>query len=142
MLAAVLLVTFFARALVPTGFMPGSGGLMLCPAYGPSTGAVHVAMSHDMSTTDMSGMDMAGMDMSGMAHLGGHPSHDGGSQDHEGSSLCPFAAAATTMASGHIALLSVAVTVETGTVQLPDQPFVPRGTIVPTRLPRGPPSLA
>ena len=142
MLAAVLLVTFFARALVPTGFMPGSGGLMLCPAYGPPTGAVHAAVSQDMSTMDMPGMDMAGMDMSGMAHLGGHPSHDGGSQDHEGSSLCPFAAAATTMASGHTALLSVAIAVETGTVQLPDQPFVPPGTIVPTRLPRGPPSLA
>ena len=137
LLAALLLVTFFARALVPAGFMPGSGGLMLCPAYGPPTGVRHVAMNDDMSSMDMSGMDMVGM-----AHAGGHPAHSDGSPDHEGSSLCPFAAAATTMAGGNSALFSVAVAVETAPVLLPEQPFVPRGTIVPTRLPRGPPSLA
>lgn len=137
MLAALLLVTYFARALVPAGFMPGPGGLMLCPAYGPSVSALHAAMGHDMSTADMSGMDMAGM-----AHAGGGPVHGTHSQDHDGSSLCPFAAAATTMVSGHTAIASVAVAVETGAVLLPEPPFVPRGTIVPTRLPRGPPSLA
>jgi hypothetical protein len=141
-LAALLLVTFLARALVPTGFMPGPGGLILCSGFAPAPSTVSQAMSHDMSTMDMSGMDMAGMDMSGMAHAGGHPAHGGGSQDHEGSSLCPFAAAATTMASGHACLISVAVAVDSGPVLLPEQPFVPRGTIVPTRLPRGPPSLA
>jgi hypothetical protein len=46
------------------------------------------------------------------------------------------------MATGHAALLPVTATVELATVQLPDQPFVPRGTLVPNRLPRGPPSLA
>jgi len=140
LLAALLLVTFFARALVPAGFMPGSGGLMLCPAYGPSTGALHAPMTNDMSTMDMSGMDMAGMDMSGMVDHGEHSSHGGGSRNHEGS-LCPFAAAATTMASGHTAVLTSSVAIETGSVLLPDQPFVPRGTVVPTRLPRGPPDL-
>ena len=141
-LAALLLVTFFARALVPAGFMPGPGGLILCSGYASAPGAASQTMAHDMPSMDMSGMDMAGMGMSGMAHHGEHPSHEGGSQDHEGSSLCSFAAAATTMASGHTAVLAVSVAVETGSVQLPDQPFVPRGTIVPTRLPRGPPTLA
>ncbi len=142
MLAALLLVTFFARALVPAGFMPGPGGLMLCPAYGPPSGTFHVAMSHDMSSMDMSGMDMAAMDMSGMAHPGDEPAQGSGSQDHESSLLCPFAAAATTMANGHTTIPSVGVDVETGPVVLPERPFAPRGTIVPTRLPRGPPLLA
>ena len=141
-LAALLLATFFSRALIPAGFMPGPGGLILCNGFTPASHAVSQTMEHDMSAMDMSGMDMAGMDMSGTAHHGGHPSHDGGSQDHESSSLCPFAAAATTMATGHTAAFTVSAAVETGSILLPDQPFVPRGTIVPTRLPRGPPSLA
>jgi len=141
-LAALLLVTFLARALVPAGFMPGPGGLMLCPAYGPPAGALHLAMSHDMSSMDMSGMDMSTMDMSGMAHPSGKPVHGSGAPDHESSSLCPFAAAAAPMATGHAALLSVAAIVDARAVRIPDLPFVPRGTIVPTRLPRGPPSLA
>lgn len=142
LLAALVLVTFFARALVPTGFMPGPGGLMLCSGFAPSPAAVTQPMGHDMSTMGMSGMDMTGMDMPGMAHQGDHSSRNNGSTDHEGSSLCTFAAAATTMSSGHTAVLSVSVAVEAGSVQLPDQPFVPRGTIVPTRLPRGPPAFA
>jgi len=140
-LAALLLVTFFARALVPAGFMPGPGGLMLCPAYGPPTGTLHVAMGDDMSTMDMPGMDMTTMDISGMAHAGGELLHGGGSRGHGSSSLCPFAAATNTIASGHTSFLSVAVAVEAGLVLPPDLPFVPRGTIVPTRLPRGPPSF-
>jgi hypothetical protein len=139
LLAALLLAAFFSRALIPAGFMPGPGGLVLCNGFGPAPTTVSQAMSHDMSTMDMSGMDMAGMDMPGMAHAGGHPAHGGGSQDHEGSSLCPFAAAATTMASSHASLLSVTVAVDSRPVLLPEQPFVPRGTIASTSLPRGPP---
>ena len=142
LLAALLLVTFVARALIPAGFMPGPGGFVLCNGYAPASGAAAQAMAHDMSSMDMSGMDMAGMDMSGMVHHGEHSSRDGSAPNHAGATLCPLAAAATSMASGHIAVLTASVAVETGSVQLPDQPFVPRGTIVPTRLPRGPPSLA
>ena len=137
LLAALLLAAFFSRALIPAGFMPGPGGLILCSGFAPTPATASQAMNHDMPAMDMSGMDMAGM-----THPGGHPAHGGGSQDHEGSSLCPFAAAATTMASGHTALLSVTVAIETGPVLLPEQPFVPRGTLVPTRLPRGPPAFA
>ena len=137
LLAALLLAAFFSRALIPAGFMPGPGGLILCSGFAPTPATASQAMNHDMPAMDMSGMDMAGM-----THPGGHPAHGGGSQDHEGSSLCPFAAAATTMASGHTALLSVTVAIETGPVLLPEQPFVPRGTLVPTRLPRGPPACA
>ena len=134
-LAALLLVTLASRLLIPTGFMPGPGGLVLCNGHGPMT----MSMPSEMAGIDMSGMDMSGMDMSQHA---GTPGQGGHTQDHESSGVCPFAAAATTMASGHTAVLLVSVAVETGSVQLPDQPFVPRGTIVPTRLPRGPPSLA
>jgi hypothetical protein len=141
-LAALLLVAFCSRALIPAGFMPGPGGLILCNGFAPAPATASQGISHDMSTMDMSDMNMAGMDMAGMAHPGGDPSHGGGSQDHEGSSLCPFAAAATAMASGHAAAYSVAIFSESEAVQLPEQPLVPRGTIVPTRLPRGPPAVA
>jgi len=136
-LATLLLLAFFARALVPAGFMPGPDGLILCHGFTPASGAVTQPMAHDMSS-----MDMAGMDMSGTGHHGDYPFHNGGSRHHAGSLVCPFAAAATTMANGHTAVLAVSVAAEAGSIQLPDQPFVPRVTIVPTRLPRGPPSLA
>lgn len=132
LLAALLLVAFCAHALIPAGFMPGPGGVVICHGYLPGPESSSQPMGHDMSA----------MDMSGMSHHGGQPSRGGGSQDHLGSSLCPFAAAATTMVSGHTAVIAVAGAGESGAIQLPDQPLVPRGTIVPTRLPRGPPSLA
>jgi len=139
-LAALLLVAFFSRALIPAGFMPGPGGLVICPGYMPAPGAATPqSMSHDMPAMQMAGMDMSGMDM---AHQAGHPPKDGGSPDHEGSSLCPFAAAAMTMVSGHFATLVSVSHVVTPRIDLPSQPVVPRGTIVPTSLPRGPPSLA
>lgn len=144
-LAALLLVAFFSRALIPAGFMPGPGGLVICPGYTPAPGAATPqSMSHDMSAMQMAGMDMSGMDMSGMdmAHQAGHPAKDGGSPDHEGSSPCPFAAAAIAMVSGHFATLVSVSHVVTPRIELPSQPVVPRGTIAPTSLPRGPPSLA
>ena len=141
LLAALLLVTFFARALVPAGFMPGPGGLIVCNGYMPAPEAGSPAMMHDMSMADMSGMDMAGMDMPGMAHHGDRTPHHGGSTDHE-SSVCPFAAAATTMAGNHAAVFTASVAADTGALPIPEQRFIPRGTIVPTRLPRGPPSFA
>jgi len=124
-LQAILLIAFLARAMIPAGFMPGPGGLMICSGYAPITSAANAQTMHD----DMPGMDMPGMHMA---------QHSG----HEGSSLCPFAAAATTMASGHGAVNTVSTLVESVAVQLPEPPLVPRGTIVPTRLPRGPPGLA
>ena len=141
-LAALLLAAFCSRALVPAGFMPGPGGLILCQGFTPAPTTLSQPVSHDMPTVDMTGMDMAGMDMAGMAHHGGQPSHGGGSQGHDGASVCPFAAAATSMASGHAFVYTVAIASESDSVRIPEQPFVPRGTIVPTRLPRGPPALA
>ncbi len=139
-LAALLLVAFFSRALIPAGFMPGPGGLVICTGQTPARGvATTQSMSHDMSDMDMSDMDMSGMDL---AHQTGHSSKDGGSPDHEGSSLCPFAAAAVTAVSGHLGTLVSVSHVVTPRIDFPAQPFVPRGTIVPTSLPRGPPSLA
>jgi hypothetical protein len=145
-LAALLFVTFFARVLVPTGFMPGPGGLMLCSGYAPlATGSAANQMPHDMSGMDMSGMDMSSMDMSGIAMPGhsGSQSHGGNSPDHEGSSVCSFAAAAAgTMASSPTAVLIAVVHTVTHRIDLPSQAVIPRDTVVPTSLPRGPPSLA
>ena len=115
--------------------MPGPGGLVICNGYTPTPGlSATQAMNHDMAA-----MEMADMQAS---HLADHPSTDGNSPDHDGSTPCPYAATATAMAGTHAAV-PVAVTY-TGAprIVLAPQPFVPRGTIVPTRLPRGPPSLA
>jgi hypothetical protein len=143
--AALLLTAIFSRALIPAGFMPGHGGLVICQGYAPARSSLATqGIDHEMSAMQMAGTDMSGMDMSkmGFAHQGGHPSKHGDSRDHEGSSLCPFAAAATTIASGHTAIHVAVVHTVVPRIDLPSQPFVPRGTIVPTRLPRGPPTVA
>jgi hypothetical protein len=60
-LAVLLLAALFGHALIPAGYMPGAGGLVLCPGYAPAavnTGAD--AIAHD---------DMPGMDMSGILYL-------------------------------------------------------------------------
>ena len=144
-LAVLLLVTFFARALVPAGFMPGPGGLMVCSGYAPvAAGPAAHQMPHDMSGMDMAGMDMSSMDMSGMAMSGdsGSLGHGGHGSDHEGMGICPFAAAATTMSAPHAVSAVTFAQLIPAAIEPPPQEFIPRGTIVPTRLPRGPPSLA
>lgn len=127
LLAALLLVTFLSRALIPTGFMPGHDGLILC---------------HGMDTTPSGTLPDMSMDMSGMAHDANHASRHGSSSGHEGGSVCPFAAAVTAMASGQ-AIAPLASAIGDGNVlPVPDSQVVPSGTIVPTRLPRGPPQIA
>jgi hypothetical protein len=141
LLAALLLVAFGSRALVPAGFMPGPGGLMLCPGHTPVAAS---SDSHPMQH-DMSGMDMAGMDMTAVptAHHTGHGGDSGSDGSHEGMTLCPFAAAAGALASVPTAHASVIhVEVVSTTVDIPPQPAFVRSTIVPTRLPRGPPAAA
>ena len=124
-LAALLLVAIGSRLLIPTGFMPGPGGIVLCTGHGPMI----VSMPSDM----------AGMDMS---QHSGTPGHGGQAPDHESSGVCPFAAAAATMAALDVPSLSAHSPFVSTDIALPPQPFIPRGTIVPTRLPRGPPAFA
>lgn len=40
-LAAWLVAALLARALVPVGFMPGAGGIVLCPGYAAAAPADH-----------------------------------------------------------------------------------------------------
>ena len=134
-LAALLLLALGSRLLVPTGFMPGPGGLVLCTGHGPMI----MSMPSDMAGMDMSAMDMSGMDMSQHA---GTPGQGGRAPDHESSGVCPFAAAATTMASLDVPSLSMHGPFVSTDIAYPPQSFIPRGTIVPTRLPRGPPPFA
>lgn len=90
-----------------------------------------------MSAGDMSAMSMADMDMAPEAwHAKGS-----GSPQHENSGICSFAAAATSMALGRAALAMAIVPALLQRFDLPQLPFVPHDTILPTRLPRGPPSL-
>ncbi len=143
-LAALLVVTFFARALIPSGFMPGAGGLIPCSGYAPlAAGSSTDHGPSDMSAMDMSGMDMSLMDMSGMAMPGhsGNPSHGGNAPDHESMGICPFAAVGSTMAASHAVSVDAVAHLIPTSIEFPSQQFIPRGTIVPTRLPRGPPSL-
>jgi hypothetical protein len=135
----LLVVVLLGRALIPVGYMPGQGGLALCPAYGSGIDAG----GHDMSGMDMSGMDMSGMDMSvhraHMGHGGGHAGHGMG---HEGSCAYATAAAASALAGGQSPPPVAYVPNVPLAVTPPAERPVLRGTIVPTRLPRGPPALS
>lgn len=125
--------------------MPGPGGLVLCSGYAPiANGAAAHHMPHDMSAMDRAGMDMSSADMPGMA-MPAHPAntgHGGHASEHESMGVCPFAAAASTMAAPHAIAVVVLADRVPASLSLPPQEILPRGTIVPTRLPRGPPSLA
>jgi hypothetical protein len=81
-------------------------------------------------------MDMPGMDMASTADHGGA---GWPSQRHDGMEVCPFAAAASVMAVGHAQPLAVFTAFLSTLIVFPPAKTVPRGTIVPTSLPRGPP---
>jgi hypothetical protein len=120
-LAVVLLAAFLARGLIPAGFMPHAGGLVICHGYVPTAAAE--------SRSPAAGMWAA------------PGTHDRTAPGHDGASVCPFAAAATALAAPAQAPAMVLVHGISITLTLPVQRAIPRGTIVPTRLPRGPPAL-
>ncbi len=72
----------------------------------------------------------------------GNPSHGGNAPEHESLGICPFAVVASTMAAPHADSVAVLAYLIPTSIEFPPQQFIPRGTIVPTRLPRGPPSTA
>jgi len=116
LLAALLLVAFGSHALIPSGFMPGRGGLVICHG-------------HVMSSSGMPG------------HGDTTPGHGGADPHHPNASLCPFAAAATTMAAAQSAVSLAVAVILISDVALPSRSFIPRSILVPTRLPRGPPAI-
>ena len=137
LLAALLLAAFCARALIPAGYMPGEGGLVLCPAVAPAPAAP--AAPH--------GMDHG---MHAHAHAG-HASHAAAadtvpdpvpSPAHDAGALCPFASASAALAAAPAPVRVLALEPVAPPAALPRPTFVPRGTVVPTRLPRGPPPFA
>lgn len=125
LLAALLLAVFLGRALIPVGFMPGPYGMVLCPGYAPTA---HT-MAHDMSGMDMTTADTAHRDAG----------HGGPAPAHTLPDICPFAAASMTMVACNAPIALIHSYVVSTDLILPAPPVVPRGTIVPTRLPRGPP---
>ena len=139
-LQLLLVVVLLGRALVPVGYMPGAGGLVLCPAYGHAQAASGHAMAHPMAM-DMPGYDMSAMDMGPAASKGGaHAGHQG--MAHEGSCAYATSASGSALSTVH-SLPPVAYVPSTpNDVPAPVEPLIPRGTIVPTRLPRGPPALS
>jgi hypothetical protein len=120
---ALLFAALLSRALIPVGFMPGAGGIVLCSGYAP--------------VAAMPGMDMPGMDMSGNADHGA-----GGPSQRHGIEFCPFSAVASVMAAGHAPALTALMLFVPAVIVFPPQKSIPRGTIVPTSLPRGPPASA
>ena len=124
-LALFLLGALFTRALIPVGYMPGAGGLIICPGYAPLTAAT--------AAHDMPGMDMSGSGL-GVDHSGKAPSHDS-------MGICPFAAAATVFAFLQAPTAVSNTPLIQVEVKLTSKFFISRSRIAPTRLPRGPPSL-
>ena len=122
---ALLFTALLSRALVPMGFMPGPGGIVLCSGYAP--------------VLTMPGMDMPGMDMSGKADQAGA---GWPAQRHDGMDFCPYTAAASVMAAGHATPLAAMTLVVPSVMVFPPEKSIPRGTVVPTSLPRGPPTTA
>lgn len=137
LLAVLLLVAFCAHALIPAGFMPGPGGLTICYGHRAST-RVSTPQAAAHETPQMAGMDMAGMSKS---HSTAHSSGGAGAPEHQGSAPCPFAAAATSMAICILVVLIFSFALVHQQIPLPAEPVFRRGTIVPTRLPRGPPAI-
>jgi hypothetical protein len=120
----LLFTALLSRALIPVGFMPGAGGIVLCSGYGP--------------VAAMPGMSMPGMDMSGrMDHAGA-----GGPSQPHGTELCPFAAGGSAMAVEPAPPLTAFTLLVVTFLVFPPEKSIPRGTIVPTTLPRGPPRFA
>jgi hypothetical protein len=112
--------------------MPGHGGLVLCPGHAPVTTKNAGPPASDKSDIAISGMDMNvhGRPTGGAPH----------SPDNASAGICPFAAAASVMAPVHAAPAPL-VSLLTSTITLfPPERTIPRGTIVPTYLPRGPPA--
>jgi hypothetical protein len=140
--AVLLLAALIARALVPLGYMPGPGGVMLCPAYAPL--AAHILGSGGArDESDSPGMDRSGIDMSmGAMDMSAHSGHGRSPSQHDGVAACPFGAAASIVAITHTPLL---LGLPAG-VSISPQPhieqFLPRDTTPLARLPRGPPTAS
>ena len=132
---ALLFAALLGRALIPVGFMLGPSGIVLCSGY-----ALVPAMPYGLEAENsMAGMDMPGMDMSGKAN---HSDARAPSHRHEGVQICLFSAFARVMAVGRAPLLAAFPLFLSSTSVFPPEKSIPRGTIVPTSLPRGPPVSA
>src|SRR5579862_161149 len=96
-LSVLLLTALVSRALIPQGFMPGHGGLILCPGYAALPAMNSGPTASDVSDVAISRIDMTGMDV----NVRGHPA---GGAPHANTSTCPFAAVASVIALVHVAL--------------------------------------
>lgn len=135
-LLALLLAALAVRAVIPAGFMPGAGGVMLCPGYAPSTVSAGIAAGE----SDMSGMDMPGMESpeTGPPDSGSAPHRTPHGPTHAGMAVCPFAAAASLQAAPPLLNPLILHLMTIRVVVLPD--WVPiQDFFELISLPRGPP---
>lgn len=123
---ALLFTAVLCRALIPMGFMPAAGGLILCSGYAPIPAMAHGSQAEGR---------MPGMDMSGKADLAGAGSP---SQRHDGTEVCPFSAFASAMAASDAQPVAAFTLLVSNFIVFPPAKAIPRGTIVPTSLPPRP----
>lgn len=131
---ALVVPVLLLRVLIPAGYMPAPGGLMLCPGAGSSFAA------GSAPAMDMSGMDMAAMDMSGATTADHDPGAPAGPASHGDS--CPFAAALAGYAppsAGYLVAAPVLLSLSQDVLH--PSGFLAR-SIDRTQGPRGPPTLA
>ena len=129
-LAVLLLGAIFTRALIPIGYMPGGAGVMLCPGYAATAGGA----AHSAGHQDMPGMDMSDHGAGGMDHGGKSPGH-------EGMGFCPSGAAVTVFTLSQALATAAYAPIVKLNVRFVPGPLIPQGTVIPTRLPRGPPAF-
>ena len=133
--AALVVPALLLRALLPVGYMPGAGGLVLCSGVaGVQSPAAMPGM--DMSASEMLAMNVVPGPEAGPMTATGHPHAPMGQGDP-----CPFAAsgAGYAPASTSTALCALVAVERAPQVDHPVAHHVQ--TILRTQAARGPPAL-
>ena len=127
---ALLALVVLARALVPTGWMPGDGGLIPCDGHAHSVQAGHIGPMPAHAPMRMAAH--AQQDTHGKQPEPAHPNHRGSD------GVCPFAATAfATPAFGvHADAIVAFVTITTSAIV---REAAPERHIAFAGSPRGPP---
>lgn len=122
----LVMLALLARAMVPAGFMPGNGGLVLCQGYAPLPVKVASDSAHAASSTAGEERSTENQDKS----------HDSGR-----SHFCPFLAATVALASPSAPMSLAHVDIPRFEITASLSPERLRSLRARTLLPRGPPSL-
>ena len=126
-LLALLLCALVTRLLIPVGFMPARGGLVICQGFAPAVQLAHQAASAEAR----SALD---------ALLGDSGGDSGSSGDSSAAKICSFALLGSAAAVHKPFVAAFRVDFSPTRVALAPAPALPRKTVASNRLPRGPPT--